>query len=153
MISADNEQLGTIPLDQALAKAKEVGLDLVAVSEKGDRPVCRLMDFGKYLYEQKRKRKGQRKKQHVQKNKEVKFHVNTDTHDYNLKIKHILEFLEKGHKVRVSLFFRGREMAHRELGLEKLKEVVADLGERAHVDSPPKMSGRIVSAQLSPAKH
>ncbi len=150
LISESNEQLGKFPVQDALEKAKEVALDLVLVSDKGDQPVCRFMDYGKYRYEQKRKLKDQRKKQHVQKNKEVKFHVRTDTHDYDLKLKRILEFLGKGHKVRISLLFRGREMAHRDLGLQRLKGVIADLVDLVHIDSPPKMSGRTVSAQLSP---
>ena len=150
LVSQDGEQL-VIPFAEALEKAREAGLDLVAVAENSDPVVCRLMDYGRHRYEQKRKMKEQRKKQQTQKNKEVKFHVNTDTHDFNLKIKHVLEFLAKGYKVRVSLFFRGREMAHRERGIERMKEVIEIIGDQAHVDSPPNMSGRIVSAQLSPS--
>ncbi len=150
LIDENNEQLGIVPIQEGFNRAKEAGLDLVAVAEKANPMVCRLMDYGKFRYEEKRKRKEQRKKQHVQKNKEIKFHVNTEKHDFDLKVKHILEFLEKGYKVRLSLFFRGREMAHRNLGMEKMKEVLEIIGDRAHVDSPPKMSGRMVSAQLSP---
>ena len=93
----------------------------------------------------------QKKKQQTQKNKEVKFHVNTDKHDFDLKIKHILEFLGKGYKVRVSLLFRGREMAHKELGVEVLERVIAELGEgNTNVDAPPKLMGRTAFMQLSP---
>lgn len=150
LISQDNEQLGVVSFEEAMNKAREVGLDLVAVAENSDPAVCRFMDYGRHRYEKKRKLKEQRKKQQTQKNKEVKFHVNTDTHDFNLKVDRVLEFLGKGYKVRVSLFFRGREMAHRERGVERMKEVIEVIGDRANVDSPPKMSGRIVSAQLSP---
>jgi translation initiation factor IF-3 len=150
LISQDNEQLGVVPIEEAMAKAREVGLDLVAVAENSDPVVCRFMDYGRHRYEEKRKMKEQRKKQSTQKNKEVKFHVNTDTHDFNLKVSRVLEFLSKGYKVRVSLFFRGREMAHRERGIERMEEVIKAVGDLGIVDAPPKMSGRIVGAQLSP---
>lgn len=152
LITHENEQLGIVPIADALEKAREVGLDLVAVAENSDPMVCRFMDYGKYRYEQKRKLKEQKKKQKVQKNKEIKFHVNIDTHDFELKVKHILEFLEKGYKVRVSLYFRGREMAHRDMGMELMNQVIEAVKDHATVDSPPQMTGRMIGAQLSPAK-
>ena len=152
LITHENEQMGVVSVEDALAKAKEVGLDLVAVAENSDPVVARLMDYGKYRYEQKRKMKEQKKKQKVQKNKEIKFHVNIDTHDFELKVKHILEFLEKGYKVRVSLYFRGREMAHRDMGMDLMNQVMEAVKDHALVDSPPKMTGRMIGAQLSPAK-
>ena len=151
LITPDNEQL-VVPVEDALEKAREVGLDLVAVAENSDPVVARLMDYGKYRYEQKRKLKEQKKKQKVQKNKEIKFHVNIDTHDFELKVKHILEFLEKGYKVRVSLYFRGREMAHRDMGMELMNQVMEAVKDHAIVDSEPKMTGRMIGAQLSPGK-
>ncbi len=151
VIGRESDQLGVMPVDEALEKAAEEQLDLVLVAGKSEPPVCRMMDFGKFRYEQKRRQKDQKKKQHQQRNKEIKFRVNTDQHDYKLKIEHVIAFLQKGYKVRVSLQFRGREMSHRQLGIERLQQVIEDIGEQAHVDSPPRMSGRIVSAQLTPA--
>ena len=146
VIGDGGERLGVMSVRDGLAKADEAGLDLVAVAEKGKQPVCKLMDYGRYRYKEKQKKR----QQHHQKNKEVKFRVNTEKHDYDLKLQRVLEFLEKGHKVRLSLQFRGREMAHRELGMERLQEVIADIGDRAQVESEPRISGRICSAQLAP---
>ena len=152
LVAEGGGQPEIVSFSEAAEKAREVGLDMVVVADNADPVVIRLMDFGKFRYEQKRKLKEQKKRQKVQKNKEIKFHVNVDTHDFNLKVKHIIEFLEKGYKVRASLYFRGREMAHREMGMELMDRILAEVGEVATVDSPPKMSGRIISAQLSPAK-
>ncbi|MCJ8330480.1 MAG: translation initiation factor IF-3 [Lentisphaeria bacterium] len=142
-----------ITYEEASNRAYEEGLDLVMVAEKSDPPVVRLMNYGKFLYEKNKKLKEQRKKSSQQKNKEVKFRVNIDQHDYEIKVKHIIEFLEKGYKVKVSLFLRGRENAHRELGLERLKQVIEDVAHLATVDSPPRYMGRNASAQLTPIGH
>lgn len=152
IVTDENDQPEVVTFEEAAERAREVGLDMVAVAENADPIVIRLMDYGKFRYEMKRKLKEQKKKQKVQKNKEIKFHVNVDKHDYELKVKHIIEFLEKGNKVRASLYFRGREMAHREMGMELMNRVLADVEHVAMVDSPPKMSGRMISTQLSPAK-
>ena len=111
------------------------------------------MNYGKHQYEKKRQLRDQRKKHHVHRNKEIKFHVNIDPHDYNFKVAHIKQFLEKGHRVKVSLFYRGRENAHREKGMELMKKVIEDIGESAHVENPPRMQGRNLAMLLSPAKN
>jgi translation initiation factor IF-3 len=153
LIASNNEQLGILPIAQARLRAKAVGLDLVLVSDQTTPPVCRLMNFGKHQYEKKRQLRDQRKKHHVHRNKEIKFHVNIDPHDYSFKVAHIKQFLEKGHRVKVSLFYRGRENAHREKGMELMKQVVEDIGELANVENPPRMQGRNLAMLLSPAKH
>ena len=151
MIGSDNEKLGNVSIDDAFERAFEEGLDLVAVAEDANPPVCRIMDQGKFLYEKKKKLKEQRKKnQSHNKTKEIKFHVNTEKHDYNVKLNHIIAFLKKGYKVKVSLFFRGREMQHTELGMELVNQVLEDLEEYAVVDSAPNKSGRMISAMVSP---
>ena len=108
------------------------------------------MNYGKYQYEKSKREKEQKRKQSTHKIKEVKFHANIDKHDYEIKINHIVEFLEKGYKVKVSLFFRGREMAHREIGLELVEGIADKLKDKATVTSRPRLQGRMVSMQLSP---
>jgi translation initiation factor IF-3 len=153
LIASNNEQLGILPIGDARIRAKAVGLDLVLVSDQTNPPVCRLMNFGKHQYEKKRQLRDQRKKHHVHRNKEIKFHVNIDPHDYKFKVEHIKQFLAKGHRVKVSLFYRGRENAHREKGMELMKQVIVDIGEFATIENPPRMVGRNLSMLLSPAKH
>ena len=151
LIGSDNEKLGQVSIEDAFERAYEEGLDLVAVADQANPPVCRIMDQGKFLYEKKKKLKEQRKKnQSHTKTKEIKFHVNTEKHDYDVKLNHIIAFLKKGYKVKVSLFFRGREMQHTELGLELVQKVLEDLEEYAVVDSAPNKSGRMISAMVSP---
>ena len=152
LVTEENDQPEVITFADAIERARKAGLDMVVVAENADPVVMRLMDYGKFRYEQKRKLREQKKKQKVQKNKEIKFHVNVDTHDFQLKVKHILEFLEKGYKVRVSLYFRGREMAHKDMGMNLMNRVIEAVGSHAMVDAAPKMSGRSISAQLSPVK-
>ncbi len=145
---ATNEQLGVMRLQDALRKAEEMALDLVEVAPNADPPVCRIVDFGKYRYEQAKQEKD--KKSHASKLKEVKFRVNIDQHDYMTKIRHAEEFLDKGNKVKVQLQFRGREMAHQDLGMAVVKRVKEDLATMGHVDMEPRLIGRTINMTMSP---
>lgn len=129
--------------------AEEVGMDLVEISPNADPPVCRIMDFGKFRYDEGRKNRQQKKKHHAQVVKEVKFHANVAEHDYTTKVNHARKFLEKGFKVKVSLQFRGRENAHREIGFEVVTKVLKDCEDLASVDMHPKMVGRSIVAMMS----
>jgi translation initiation factor IF-3 len=152
VVGADGEQIGIIKYEEARERAKAAELDLVLVAEKSDPPVCRIMDFGKLVYEQKKKVKDQKKHHHAQKLKEIKFHVNIDTHDYDYKINHGIEFLEKGNKLKVTIAFRGREMAHKEMGFELIKKVTEDLLEYGTAEVDPKLLGRNISVTFAPTK-
>ncbi len=145
---ATNEQLGILKLQDALRRAEEMGLDLVEVAPNAEPPVCRIVNFGKYRYELAKQEKD--KKPHASKLKEVKFRVNIDQHDYMTKIKHAEEFLDKGNKVKVQLQFRGREMAHQELGMAVVQRVKVDLDTMAHVDMEPRLVGRTINMVMSP---
>jgi len=149
VVSGKGEQLGVMDTREAVQRAKAIGLDLVEVASKADPPVCRVVDYGKWKYEQSKRKKTSKSKS-VTRLKEVKFRVRTETHDYNIKLGRIEAFLDEGHKVRVQLQFRGRENAHRELGIEKLQRVKGDLKTMAHVDQEPKLVGRTVVMVLSP---
>ncbi|MCL4159196.1 UNVERIFIED_CONTAM: hypothetical protein GTU68_059318 [Idotea baltica] len=133
---------------EALAFAMEAGLDLVEVAPQARPPVCRIMDFGKYVYEQQKKAKDS--KGSSSKTKEVKFRPRVEQHDYETKLRHAEEFLDKGNKVKLSLFFRGREMAFKELGFETINRAITDLETMGHVDSPPKLVGRNINTMISP---
>jgi translation initiation factor IF-3 len=135
---------------EALAKAKLVGLDLVEIAEKADPPVCRIIDYGKYKYEQAKLQKQQKTSKNATRMKEIKFRVRTEQHDYNIKLGRIENFLDEGHKVRVVLQYRGRENAHKELGFDKLNRIIGDLKTMANVDQEPRLSGRAVGMLLSP---
>lgn len=148
IIAATNEQLGVMKLQDALRKAGELGLDLVEVAANAVPPVCRIVDFGKYRYEMAKQDK--EKKSHAGKVKEVKFRVNIDNHDYLTKIRHAEEFLDKGNKVKVQLQFRGRQMAHQDLGMAVVLRVKEDLATMGHVDMEPKLVGRAINMVLSP---
>ncbi len=151
LVCEDGEQI-ILEVPEALRRAKDAGLDLVVVAENADIPVCKLMNFGKFQYQRKRQLRDQKKKQHVHRNKEIKFHANIDPHDYDFKVGHIRAFLEKGHRVKVSLFFRGREMARRDRGMELMQNVVDDLNTLATVENEPRMVGKNVSMLLAPNK-
>lgn len=144
--------MGIVSRDEALEKAREVGLDLVEVAPTSDPPVCRIMDYGKWLYQQKRKNREAYKKshQHVATLKEIRLRPETDKHDLDIKVNHAREFLEKGHKVQFTLFFRGRQMMHREKGYEILEQIAKSLEELAKVERPAKMTGRRMSLLLVP---
>ena len=148
IVAATNEQLGVLKLPDALKKAQEHGLDLVEVAPNADPPVCRIVDFGKYRYNLAKQEK--EKKSTGSKLKEIKFRVNIDSHDYETKLRHAEEFLDKGNKVRVALMFRGREMAHQELGMDLMLRVRNDLAGMALVEMEPKKVGKNVSMTLSP---
>ena len=142
------EQLGVMSSQDALAKAKSMGLDLVEITAKSDPPVCKICDYGKHKYDQAKIKKNNRTA--TTRLKEIKFRVRTEEHDYNMKCARIEKFLDAGNKVKVGLMFRGRENAHKELGVEVLKRVVEDLKGMANVDHPPRLAGRNVSMLLSP---
>jgi translation initiation factor IF-3 len=132
--------------------AEEVGLDLVEISPNADPPVCKIMDFGKFKYETQKRESEARKKQKIIEVKEVKFRPNTDTNDYDVKMRNVFRFLENGDKVKVTLRFRGREMAHLNLGRELLERVADDVVELGKVESMPKMEGRQMIMMIGPAR-
>ena len=138
--------------EDALKKAIEVGLDLVEVSPNAEPPVCRIMDFGKFRFENSKKKQGAKKKQRRTQVKEIKFRPRTEVGDYKVKLNKLTKFLENGDKTKVTMRFRGREFAHQELGMELLKRVVADLEEIANVEQMPSMEGRQMVMVLGPKK-
>ncbi|MDY0357555.1 MAG: translation initiation factor IF-3 [Sedimentisphaerales bacterium] len=144
LIDEEDNQVGVVRKDDALARAREVGLDLVEVAPTSDPPVCRIMDYGKWLYQQKRRMRDSHKKSqhHVATLKEIRLRPETDTHDLEIKVKHAREFLEKGHKVQFTVMFRGRQMLHKEHGYDLLTQVTETLGDLAKVERPSMMSGR-----------
>lgn len=150
VIGATGEQLGVMKLAPACQKAREAGLDLVLVAENATPPVCRIQDFGKLVYEQKKKLKDQKKNSAAQKTKEIKFRLHIDTNDYAVKIKHAKEFLGEGNKLRVTLMLKGREMAHQDMGFELINRVIEDLKEDSIVDSPAKLFGKNIQISFNP---
>ncbi len=138
--------------DAAMERAEDIGLDLVEIQPNAEPPVCRLMDFGKFQYQLKQKRKDSRKKQAQVQLKEVKFRPGTEEGDYQTKLRNLRRFLDNGDKAKVTLWFRGREMAHQDLGHRLLERVEADLGEMAKVEQRPRMEGRRLSMVMSPKK-
>ncbi|MEM9531774.1 MAG: translation initiation factor IF-3 [Pseudomonadota bacterium] len=153
VIAEDGEQIGILPIEDAQAKAKELGLDLVEVVPNAEPPVCRIMDYGKYKFEMSKKAQAAKKKQKQTQVKEVKFRPGTEEADYQVKMRNLRRFIDQGDKVKVSLRFRGREMAHQELGTKLLKRVEEDLGEEVVVEQRPAMEGRVMVMMLSPPKH
>lgn len=152
LISKDGEQLGIVPLKEALRQAEEADVDLVEIAPNAKPPVCKIMDFGKYRYEQAKKRDEARKKQKQVQIKEIKFRPGTDEGDYQIKMRNIRRFLADGDKVKVTLRFRGREMAHQHLGAQLLQRVEADLTDEAQVEQRPKMEGRQMVMMIAPKK-
>ena len=150
LIGADGEQLDIVSYAQAREAANEAGLDLVLVSDKAFPPVVRIMDFGKLQYEQRKNLKAQRKNNVAQKVKEVKFRVNIDSNDYQIKLKHGIEFLEKGCRLKVTLMLRGRELAHKDLAFELINRFVDDLKDYGEADGTPKLLGRNISVSFAP---
>lgn len=150
MIDADGTKLGVVPIEQALQIAESRGLDLVEVAPHANPPVCRVMDYGKYKYQQQKRDKEARKKQKTQTIKEIKMRPKIDEHDYNFKVKAIQRFLRDGHRVKVSIFFRGREMSFLDKGREVLERVARDCDGLGKVDSQPKMEGRYMRMMLVP---
>ena|SRR3990167_8552099 len=145
LIDADGNQVGIVKTEVALASAEEAGLDLVEISPNAKPPVCRIMDYGKYLFELSKKRAAQKKKQRLIQIKEVKFRPSTDVGDYQVKLRKIQAFLERGDKVKVSLRFRGREMQHQRLGLELLERVKKDIGTGVIIEQEPRLEGRQIT--------
>jgi len=141
VIADDGEQLGIMQTRDAVRLAREQGLDLVEVAATAQPPVCRIIDFGKFQYESKKKANEAKKKQVIITVKEVKFRPGTDDHDYDFKMKHAREWLEDGDKVKATIFFRGREITHRELGAELLQRLEKDLAEAGEVETRPRMEG------------
>ena len=134
VIGAEGEQLGILQRSEAIAMAQEVGCDLVEVSSNSEPPVCRIMDYGKFKYEQQKKKQDAKKRQAVVQVKEIKVRPKTDEHDYETKVKHIRRFLEDGDRCKVTVFFRGREIVHKDRGLDILERIVKDLEEVAKVE-------------------
>jgi translation initiation factor IF-3 len=152
VIDADGNQLGVIAPYDALKRAREQNLDLVEISPNAVPPVCRIMDYGKFLYEQEKKDRAAKKNQKQIVLKEVKFSVNVDEHDYVTKRNHVLRFLGEGDKVKASLRFRGREMAHQNLGREVLDRLVKEVGDKGIVEFRPRMEGNTMHVILAPPK-
>jgi translation initiation factor IF-3 len=152
LVGPDGEQIGVVATQEALRRARELDLDLVEVAPQADPPVCRIMDYGKFKYERDIRQKEARKKQARTELKEIKFRPKIDAHDYGTKKGHVERFLRGGHKVKVTIMFRGREMTHTELGRKILDRLVGDLGEMVTVESMPKQEGRNMIMVISPNK-
>jgi len=152
LIGPDGDQIGIVSREEALKVAEEAGLDLVEIAPQADPPVCRIMDYGKFLFEESKKAQQARRKQKQVQVKEVKFRPGTDEGDYQVKLRNLTRFLTEGDKAKVTLRFRGREMAHQELGRNLLKRVEEDLSDIAVVEQYPKMEGRQMVMVLAPKK-
>jgi translation initiation factor IF-3 len=150
VIAEDGAQVGVLPVREALALAQSKNLDLVEVSPTARPPVCRIMDYGKFKYEQKRRERKAKKKQHQMQLKEVKLRPKIEEHDYEFKVKHAKEFLSARDKVKLTVTFRGREMAHQDLGHKLIQRAIADLVDVALVETPPRSEGRTLTAVLMP---
>jgi len=152
LIGADGEQIGIVSIDEALQVAEEAKLDLVEISADAIPPVCRIMDYGKHLFEKKKQVAAAKKNQKQIQVKEVKFRPGTEEGDYQVKLRNLVRFLSDGDRAKVSLRFRGREMAHQELGMELLRRVETDLAEYGSVEQHPKMEGRQLIMVIAPKK-
>ena len=150
LVAEDGEQLGVVALDAALQRAADSGLDLVEVSPNASPPVCKIIDYGKLKYKEQKKKNEARKKQKTIEVKEIKLRPNIDTHDYDVKMRSARRFIDDGDKVKVTLRFRGREMAHQDLGAQVLERVRGELDEIAKVEQMPKMEGRQMVMVMSP---
>jgi translation initiation factor IF-3 len=153
VINQEGEQVGVVPIEEARSIANEASLDLVEISPNAEPPVCRIMDYGKFRFEESKKLQTAKKKQKQTQVKEIKFRPGTDIGDYNIKLRKLVSFLGDGDRTKVTLRFRGREMAHQELGLELLQRVKADLSEYGTVEQEPKMEGRLMVMVLAPKKN
>jgi len=152
LVGLEGEPLGIVSAAEALKLAEEAQVDLVEIAPQAKPPVCRLMDYGKFKYQQSKRQHEAKVKQKQIQVKEVKFRPNTDEGDYQIKLRNLIRFLEEGDKAKVTLRFRGREMAHQEIGLAQLRRVEADLAEQAVVEQFPKMEGRQMVMMLGPKK-
>ena len=152
VIAADGEQLGILQRNEAIALAKEAGMDLVEVSSNSEPPVCRVMDYGKFKYQEQKRQHEQKLKQKQVQVKEVKLRPGTDENDYQIKLRNMTRFLQEEDKVKVTLRFRGREMAHQEIGMRQIERIKVDLAEFAIVEQMPKMEGRQMVMILAPSR-
>ena len=152
LIGPEGEQLGVFITSEALKRAQAEGLDLVEVSPTAKPPVCKIMDYGKHKYEQAKKKQQAKKQQTVVHLKEIKMRPSTDEHDFQVKMKHIKRFLDDGDRVKVSIRFRGREMAHKELGRDRMQRVLEEVKELAEMFQEPRMEGRVMHMLLQPVK-
>ena len=152
LISEKGEQLGIVTISEALKTAENAGLDLVEVSPNAKPPVCKIMNFGHYHYQKERKLRESRKKQHVVQTKEIKFGPNTEEHDYNFKKNNAIKFLKQKNKVKLTVRFRGRQLAHKEIGFELLQRLVEELKDLAEVDTKPQSEGRTIFTIVAPRK-
>ena len=152
MIGADGEQVGILSRDEALRMAEDLGLDLVEIQPTADPPVCRIMDFGKFRFEQQKKAHAARKKTKQVEIKELKFRPTTEVGDYDIKLRNLKRFLEEGDKVKVTVRFKGREMAHQELGEAMVKRIQRDIVEEAVIESFPRFEGRQMVMMIAPKK-
>jgi translation initiation factor IF-3 len=150
LVGPQGEQLGVLPVEQALARAQELGMDLVEVSPMAKPPVCKIMDYGKFKYDEKKKQNEAKKKQVVVQLKEVKLRPRTEEHDYATKIRKVREFLAEANKARITVMFRGREMSHRELGQKVLQRIIEDLRDVAVIEAAPRTEGRLMFMILAP---
>jgi translation initiation factor IF-3 len=152
LIDQNGEQVGIMPVRDALARAESVSMDLVEISPEAEPPVCRIMDYGKFVFELKQKKREAKKKQHQVQIKEIKLRPGTEEADYQVKLRSIMRFLEEGDKAKITLRFRGREMAHQELGMKQLQRIETDLVEVAVVEQHPKMEGKMMTMLIGPKK-
>lgn len=152
LIDQDGKQVGVVPLREALTAAEGVQLDLVEIVSDSEPPVCRIMDYGKFRFEQKQKQKEAKKRQHQVQIKEIKLRPGTEEADYQVKLKAMARFLEEGDKAKVTLRFRGREMAHQEIGMKMLQRIEVDLSEKGVTEQHPKMEGKMMVMVIAPKK-
>lgn len=152
LIDASGKQVGVVSFAEAMSKAEQANLDLVEISPNANPPVCKIMDFGQYHYQKERKMRESRKKQHVVQTKEVKFGPNTEEHDYNFKKVNALKFLKNHNKVKFTVRFRGRQLAHKDIGFKLLERLIEDLNGLVEIDVKPKSEGRTIFMVASPVK-
>ena len=152
VIGADGEMVGVLSRDQAISLAEEAGLDLVEIQPQADPPVCRIMDYGKYRFEQQKKASAAKKRQKQVEIKELKFRPVTDEGDYQIKLRNMRRFLDDGDKVKINIRFRGREMSHQELGREMAARIEQDLGDEVIIESRPRLEGRQMVMMIAPVK-
>lgn len=152
LVLANGDQAGIVSIDEARAAASEAKLDLVMIAPEAEPPVCKIMDYGKHIFDLKKQKVANKKKQHKQTVKEIKFRPGTEEGDYQVKLRNLIRFLNDGDKAKVSLRFRGRELAHQHLGLELVQRIGRDLAEFGTVEQEPKMEGRQIVMVLSPTK-
>ncbi|MBA55998.1 MAG: translation initiation factor IF-3 [Pseudomonadales bacterium] len=152
LIGGDGEQIGIVSIDEALKAAEEAEMDLVEIAPDAEPPVCRIMDYGKHIFEEKKRQAEARKKQKQTQVKEIKIRPGTEEGDYQVKLRNLKRFLEDGDKTKITLRFRGREMAHQELGMEMMKRIESDLEELGAVEQMPKMEGRQMHMVIAPKK-